>query len=242
MLDNFIKQWDGKYCKFPTGFGGQCMDLWRTYVRDVLTLLQSRPVRGAVNVWTTYLKDEYNRFEKTPLAIPKKGDVIIWGTGYGPYGHIAIFVEGNLLRFKSFDQNSPLGSVCHIQSHSYRHVLGWIRPKTDIIVNTEMIISDDNDKIDFKGFKTEEETYGILTLQTLKSKILAKDTLISSHNSLKKAFKKATGTIFDMGEEINQKNAEIKALKNNKFGFFTTLGRAVDQVLKLRADDKREKS
>ncbi len=129
----------------------------------------------------------------------------------------------------------------------FKNVLEWYEDphllmEADIIVNTEMIISDNDDKIDFKGFKTEEETYGILTLQTTKAKLLAKDTLISSHNSLKKAFKKATNTILDMGEEINQKDAAIKALTENKLGRFARLGRAIDQVLKLRADDKREKS
>jgi regulator of replication initiation timing len=52
---------------------------------------------------------------------------MIWGGT--SYGHIGIFVEGDVNSFKSFDQNYPIGSPAHIQGHTYANVLGWLRPK-----------------------------------------------------------------------------------------------------------------
>ena len=47
----------------------------------------------------------------------------------GTYGHIGIFDNGTLSKFESFDQNFPKGSLCHLQKHSYKNVLGWLRFK-----------------------------------------------------------------------------------------------------------------
>jgi hypothetical protein len=56
---------------------------------------------------------------------------MIWGSG--TWGHVAIFVEGDVDSFRSMDQNYPTGSPCHIQNHTnYDGVLGWIRFKRDV--------------------------------------------------------------------------------------------------------------
>jgi hypothetical protein len=82
------------------------------------------------------------------LAIPEKGDVVIWnGNAGGGYGHVAIFLEGGLLSFKSFDQNWPTLSVCTITEHNYKNIYGWIRPKIskDIDYYTKRISTLEND-------------------------------------------------------------------------------------------------
>jgi hypothetical protein len=55
--------------------------------------------------------------------------LIIWGYGIGPYGHIAIFVNGDVNSFTSFDQNYPIGSPCKLVNHNYNNVIGWLRAK-----------------------------------------------------------------------------------------------------------------
>ena len=55
--------------------------------------------------------------------------MIIWNKLLGQYGHVAVFLEGDNKKFKSFDQNYPVGSACHIQDHDYKAVMGWLRPK-----------------------------------------------------------------------------------------------------------------
>ena len=127
-LDDFIKKYDGQAVDYDKNFGPQCVDLYRQYVKEVLGYPQSPPVVGAKDIWDTYLPEYFKRIENTPTGIPEKGDIIIFGTGLGKYGHVAIYIEGTLTKFTSFDQNYPLGSLCHSQGHTYSGVLGWLTP------------------------------------------------------------------------------------------------------------------
>ena len=72
------------------------------------------------------------------------GDIVIWGTLVGEYGHIDICSGGaDTNSFTGFDQNWPLQvdangngtGVCHFVKHNYNGVLGWLRPKVDIAPN-----------------------------------------------------------------------------------------------------------
>ena len=127
-LDEFVEKYNGKGIDFDGKFSTQCVDLYRQYVKEVLGFPQSPPVEGAKDIWDTYLPEYFRRIENTPYGVPEKGDIVIWGTKIGKYGHIAIFLEGDAKKFKSFDQNFPVGSLCHIQEHTYTGVLGWLRP------------------------------------------------------------------------------------------------------------------
>ena len=128
-LDQFITKYNNKIVDFDGAYGGQCVDLYRQYVKEVLNVPQSPPVAGAKDIWNTYLPAHFDRFNNTPLGVPQKGDIIIWGSKYGPYGHVGVYVSGNVLNFTSFDQNDPVGSRCHLQKHNYNGVLGWLRAK-----------------------------------------------------------------------------------------------------------------
>ena len=128
--DQFFGKYDGKGIDYDNYYGFQCMDLYRQFVKECLGFPQSPPVEGAVKVWDTYLPEYFNRILNTVEAIPIKGDIIIWSTGVGPYGHIAVCKDGTQTEFTSFDQNWPVGSLCHFQKHNYNNVLGWLRVKT----------------------------------------------------------------------------------------------------------------
>lgn len=61
---------------------------------------------------------------------PSPGDLIVWGTGVGIAGHIAIYVSGNYpTGFTSFDQNWPSGSKSHLQWHNNYGILGILKLK-----------------------------------------------------------------------------------------------------------------
>lgn len=128
-LDEFIKKYTGKGIDYDGWYGFQCMDLYRQYVKEVLEFPQSIPVPGAKDVWNNYPTQYYERIANTPTGVPNKGDIVIWGPRFGPFGHIAVFVSGNVNRFVSFDQNFPTGSLCALREHNYTGVLGWLRPK-----------------------------------------------------------------------------------------------------------------
>jgi hypothetical protein len=129
-FDDFIKKYTNKPIDFDGAWGNQCVDLYRMYVQEVLGFPQSPSVTGAADIWTSYLPEYYDKVSNTPNGVPQKGDVVIWNKkAGGGYGHVAIFIEGSVDKFTSFDQNYPTGSYCHQQEHTYTNVYGWLRPK-----------------------------------------------------------------------------------------------------------------
>lgn len=138
LFDNFIKKYNGKAVDFDGRYGDQCVDLFRQYCKEVLGL-EKQPVGvgGAKDFWTNFHRDPalYNNFKlipNTPMFIPRKSDVMIWGRSYGPYGHIAVITEAGLMTFKAFSQNDPAGTKSHIKKYNYKNVLGVLRPRTHI--------------------------------------------------------------------------------------------------------------
>lgn len=121
----------GRGIDFDKAYKNQCVDVYRQYCQE-FGFPQSPPVRGAVNIWDTYLTKHFERITNTPKGIPDQGDVIIWGTTVGSFGHCAIFDHGDVNNFVSLDQNWPFDNgegVLHEQKHNYKGVLGWLRPK-----------------------------------------------------------------------------------------------------------------
>jgi len=133
----FKKKYNGKGIDFDGHYGPQCTDLYRQYCKEVLGIPQSPGVKGAKNIWDTYLRDYFTRITNTPNGVPDQGDIVIWGNG--EYGHVGIFDNGTTSSFESFDQNYPVGSKCHIQGHYYKNVLGWLKfKKTDVPYKKEL--------------------------------------------------------------------------------------------------------
>ena len=127
-FEEYIKKYDGKFIDYDQNFGPQCTDNYRQYVKEVLGYPQSPPVEGAKDIWNSYLPEYFKRIENTPMGVPEKGDVVIFGTTLGKYGHVSIFVEGTTSRFTSLDQNYPTNSLVHLQGHTYSAVIGWLTP------------------------------------------------------------------------------------------------------------------
>jgi hypothetical protein len=167
-LQEFFDKYNGKGIDFDGAYGFQCMDVYRQYTKEVVEGKQSPGVEGAKDVWDTYLTEVYTRTKNTPDNFPKPGDVVIWGTQLGPYGHIAICSSADANNLTCFGQNFPLGSVCHFQKHTYFGVLGWLRPKglpTPPVVTPEPQIDPDKVKIDLGA------EWGILEVQAIRSSL-----------------------------------------------------------------------
>lgn len=133
-LNEFISKYEGKGVDvdgYPSDNKYQCVDLYRFYCKEVLQVPQSPPVPGAADIWDSYLPAYFGRIENTLEGVPQKGDIVIWSKkAGGGWGHVAVFVKGNINKFTSFDQNWPTGSLCHLQGHYYTNVLGWLRPNS----------------------------------------------------------------------------------------------------------------
>jgi hypothetical protein len=143
-LTDFIRKYDGQTVDFDGNHGGQCVDVYRAYCKEVLNIPQSPPVKGAKDIAKTYLPDYFDWTGNREEGVPQPGDIVIWGDEIGPYGHVAIFVDGTNRSFRSFDQNYPLGSKCHLQAHRYTGVLGWLHfkgtPLTDMTEEQQKVL------------------------------------------------------------------------------------------------------
>lgn len=145
-LQKFLEIWNGKPCEVAGSANAknQCVDLANAYLRDVCN--------HSIVEWTnacdfpSKIKDMEWIVNDEETDLPKEGDIIIWSNKISNgAGHIAIFLDGTTSKFNSFDQNWPLYSPCHVQSHSYTNVIGWLRPK--LVINSEENMTAEETKI-----------------------------------------------------------------------------------------------
>jgi len=135
-VDEFVKKWTGKPCDFDGAFGNQCMDIMHQYIYDVLGLTDAKILQApnARLAYTNFKWEQYfTKINNTPEGVPLAGDIMFWGDKVGTDGHVAIFLSGNVNQFYSFDQNWAVGTLPHIQLHTYYGVLGWLRPKPIVV-------------------------------------------------------------------------------------------------------------
>ena len=158
-LEQFIDKWLGKTCEYDNFYGGQCVDLYRMYVKDVIGGLQSAPVVGAADIWDTYNKDTFERIANTPIGVPVAGDVMIWNKkAGGGFGHVAIYLSGDANKFVSLDQNWPTLSLVTKTAHNYTNVLGWLHPKKDTMLADEISVK----KSVFENMRTKLDQQDIV--------------------------------------------------------------------------------
>lgn len=132
-LQQFITKYNNQPVEvFDKNNKNQCVDLFLAYIRDVLGLGSIIPI-GIVNAYDIYNKTtrftpHATKHKNTPTFVPKRGDVAIWSSKYGPAGHVAIVTEADINRFRAFSQNDPIGSPCVIREYNYNNVLGFLTP------------------------------------------------------------------------------------------------------------------
>src|SRR3990167_8781328 len=105
-LSEFLEKFNGEFVEVAGSPGAvnQCVDLANAYIRDVL----GQPIiewTNAIDFPKKVDLSKYDYFLNTPMGVPKEGDLIIFGGTQ--YGHISIFIEGNVDTFRSLDQNYP---------------------------------------------------------------------------------------------------------------------------------------
>lgn len=132
-LQKYIDETLGKIICYPAGqYCGECLSLAKDYIKKRYGINPPPSGSGsAYGYWSNFpnpLSTIFKKVANTPTGVPKAGDIMIWGTGVGKYGHISIFVEGTASSFRSFDQNWG-GRQAHIQGHYYNNVVGWLTPK-----------------------------------------------------------------------------------------------------------------
>lgn len=239
-LEQFVAKYLGKqveYHSYSANAKFQCVDLANQYITEVLHLT---PLIGtnAKDFPEKIDKSQFDWIENTPDGIPQEGDIPVWnGRVGGGAGHIAIALKDcTINNLKSFDQNWSKPLYCTTESHTYTNVRGWLRSKKSDTISD----MDSNPKIDFGGFQTVLETYKVIELNTLKSQLLAKDQSLFNYESNQKAneiiISSQNERILQFESDRAKDQAELEKLRNNKLGFFATLGNLIDRYF-LRSKD-----
>lgn len=115
-------------------FGKQCMDLYNSFMREVVGLDGNTGADRAKNILNNnYVMENVERIDNYPEFVPEKGDIAVF-TG-GEFGHVAICLGvGNVNYFKSLDQNWNLGGELMTVNHNYFTFapLVFLRPKNQV--------------------------------------------------------------------------------------------------------------
>ena len=205
IFDQFIEKYKGKAVDFDGSYGDQCVDLVRQYIKEVLEQPQPKGVVGAKDFWTNFesdpnLKNYFLKIPDTKEAIPQKGDIVIWGSNYGKYGHIAIINWANINQFQALSQNDPLGAKTILKNYSFNYVLGWFRALKTNDNMTDII-----------------KKYGCKTVEELDTKIMEHvglDWGNENNNDNGSFLASARRTISSLRAELEKKQLEINTTKS----------------------------
>lgn len=207
-IAEFIVKYNGKKVDFDNYAGGQCFDLYRQFVKEVLNFPQSAPTgdQGAKILWTGFdkdpvLKENYIRVPNSSDFTPQKNDIMIWNEkAGGGYGHVAICtgINTGLKYFQSFDQNWSKISYCELVNHSYANVYGVLRPKVQSTQESMQVEKKVFEELVGKSTKYDEfEKAGYPDLKSLEMII---NSLKENKEDLKKEYDKF---ILDIVTKLN---------------------------------------
>lgn len=150
-LDEFVKNYLGKATDYDGGMGTQCVDLIKLYLDKVFGI-KAGAWGNAKDYYENFnnlpLKNNFDRIPNTPDFVPQRGDICIFGTDLGKYGHICIATgKGDTSSFTSWDQNWGSKEMKEV-THNYNGFLGVLRYKkkedSSKNVQTENAVQEEN--------------------------------------------------------------------------------------------------
>lgn len=145
-VNSFIDGYLGKSTNMDGAYGAQCVDLMHAYIDAALVIpyphgftgnaypIYANAAADTVKSSTLFGSVTFSKIANSSTIAPQKGDIIFWSSALGAgSGHVGVFIEGNLNRFTSIDQNwynssATVGSPAAIVEHNYTNVVGWLRP------------------------------------------------------------------------------------------------------------------
>jgi len=111
-------------------YGAQCVDLIRYYY----VYLGNSAVSGnGKDYATNSLPSGWSRIQYSSGFVPQPGDVAVWTTGGGGYGHVAIVTSANASTMSVVEQNWE-GKYCSKRTNAKTSgIWGVIRPDFTIV-------------------------------------------------------------------------------------------------------------
>ena len=168
----------GQYLEVAgTSAQNQCVDSVNFYIKFILRLLPIEYTNA--RDFPSKAGDKYEWIPNGDANFPIEGDIVIWGGNV--WGHTGVCIEGDVKRFKSFDQNWPTGSACRAVDHTYLSplpVLGWLRPKVKPTEGNQALIDQ---------LRAERDTNWNLYIKT-NERVIELEELLRQKNSANEAF------------------------------------------------------
>jgi hypothetical protein len=184
-FNDFIKQNTGKKLDYDGVYQNQCVDLMNYYMQDVIGITRPNAKYSGGSAYEIFKNaktdDNFIKIEsENDTQVPQKGDIIFWNTKIGQWGHVAIFIDGNINRFTSFDQNWGTAlSPCQPTEHSYLGVCGWLRPKRplmdDLIIEQPKVTVEEKKIVKTDSVASKEQTKPVFDMGVIdgnKTKII----------------------------------------------------------------------
>ena len=137
-IDQFVLLRFGRKVDVDGHYGGQCTDLARDFLKQVLKLppYVIPPVTWAYQMYDNFPDggdENFEKVKKTPTNFQERGCVVFWKPTpgiIGEPGHVALCLSADIDSQLVFEQNWN-GGLCEIRRDKYRGMeeMGWLRPK-----------------------------------------------------------------------------------------------------------------
>lgn len=134
----FIQKYNGKKVDFDGAFGAQCVDLFRQFCADVLSIPHTGAVEGAKDLFLNYEKMpkeklHFSRVRETKSAKYRAGDVAVWNaTATNRYGHVALVVAPFGDSLVVFEQDGFRQDGAKIALRERTNLLGILRSVKEV--------------------------------------------------------------------------------------------------------------
>jgi hypothetical protein len=159
----------------------------------------------------------FDYIPNTPNGVPQLGDIIIFGTGVGIAGHIAVVQSADTHNIKSLDQNWNGHHFCEYINHPYDNVLGWLRPKSQQTSPISLhpvkdVNITDQTKIDLGP------TLGVFEVQAIRSTIIDQSkTMLSQLTEIEvldERLETKTEQLKKLQADLDEVRTEVEELEN----------------------------
>lgn len=226
-----------EFHSFGAGAYNQCVDLVNYYINTVLDTSTKDYTEiigtNAKDFNTKYDPEDFEWIANTPEGgVVQRGDIVVWnGRVGGGVGHVAIALSGDVNSFQSLDQNWSQVERVTLETHDYKNVSGWLRPKN--VAQTVSITQKELDEL-----RNARDTHYNKTVEQEKTIAEQKETIEKQTKDLKDTEDKL-GNCLRTAEEINDtdKDTSNQLIESQKK--VTELEKRIKELEKLKQPEPK---